>query len=275
MARIVEKDPDVDATYIIEWTNQLATGVTIAGSTWTLPTDLTETTSSNTTTTTSITVGGGVAGTTYVTLSAGGPYDYTLYVLVSQQIMDEVRQLPLSLSEIKHYLRVTTDEDDANILEILKAAVDYVETVTGRDLVSKTSTVLLPRFDSCFELDSVPIRSVARIRYYDNDNLLQTLAVDQYSTYVSERGTTIIEPAIGVTWPGTANRGDAIELLIVSGYGPSGSSVPADAKLLIKMIARGWYDNPAGAVTGTIFTPTKPSIDALIWKLKSGYYADV
>lgn len=280
MARIVEKDPDTDSTYTIDWTNQLGSE-TVSSSSWTLPAGVTETSSSNTTTTTTITLGGGTAGSTYeltndVTLSDSSTLDASIYVYVKQQILDEVRALPITLEEVKHSLRVTTDDDDEYIRELLVAAVEYVESITGRDLINRTYTVRCRRFPSSgFDIEAIPTRSVARIRYYDADNALQTLATSVYSVYERPDGTTQVELAINQSWPTLAVRGDAVELLVVGGYGTGSATVPPLARTVIRMIVRHWYDNPAGAVTGTIFTKTEPAIEAILWNLKTGHYASV
>lgn len=285
MARIVEKDPDVDATFTIDWTNQIG-ALTISTSTWTVPAGITEGTSSNTSSTASVTLSGGTEGTTYavtndVTLSDASTLDATIYVYLKQQVLDESRPLPVSLQELKHYLRVTSSDDDENIHELLQASIDFAESQTGRSFISKTSTIYVPRFpterralsrtpcdDDGFEIRQTPVRAVARIRYYDSDNAIQTLSTDVYNVVNRSDGSTLVELAVGQSWPATADRGDAVEILLVSGYGRSDTDVPPMAKRLIKMVARQWYDNPDGAF------PMTPTIDAMIADLKTGYYPD-
>ena len=53
---------------------------------------------------------------------------------------------PLSLSEVKAYLKVTSADDDALITRILTAVRRACEAWTGRALVTQTWTLWLDRF---------------------------------------------------------------------------------------------------------------------------------
>lgn len=59
------KDPDAVLDYQIDWSSWLATGETIATSTWTVSTGITKDSDSNDTTSATIWLSGGTAGTSY------------------------------------------------------------------------------------------------------------------------------------------------------------------------------------------------------------------
>jgi len=59
------KDPDSIIDYGVDWSTWLATGETIASSSWVVPSDLTSVSESNTTTETAIFLSGGIVGTEY------------------------------------------------------------------------------------------------------------------------------------------------------------------------------------------------------------------
>ena len=275
MARVLEKLAAIDASTTIDWTGQLG-GATISSSSWTLPTGLTETTSSNTTSTSSLTVGGGTDGVAYsvtneVTLSAGGPLTETVYVYIRPLVFDEVEELPVSVEEVKHSLRVTINDDDEYIRELIGAAVRYIEQASSRDFMRRIRTINCPEFpNDGFSLQQTPVDSV-HIQYYDSDDTLQTLASSVFSVYDAPDGATHVELAVNQSWPSTSSRSDAVQMVVFSGY-RSKDTVPKLAKTAIRMLVRHWYDNAAGGVTGQIFTVTDPGIKSLIWSLKTGSY---
>lgn len=46
--------------------------------------------------------------------------------------------LPVTLDQIKTHLKIETDADDAYLLELAVAAVEFVQAETGRCLITQT-----------------------------------------------------------------------------------------------------------------------------------------
>lgn len=88
---IFTKDPDAVLDYGFDWgTNWLATGETIATSTWVVPTGITEDSATKTTLTTTIWLSGGTVNTTYeftnrIITSAGRTDDRSFKVRIRQR----------------------------------------------------------------------------------------------------------------------------------------------------------------------------------------------
>ena len=75
----------------------------------------------------------------------------------------------IALDDVKLYLRVLHNEEDALIQSLLNAAIDKAEQITGRALSIRTYE--LYRDDSApFTLPYPPLRAVNRLEVLDGDN---------------------------------------------------------------------------------------------------------
>ena len=85
--------------------------------------------------------------------------------------------LPVTVAEAKAYARIDFDDADALIESLIGAARDHLEQATGRTFVQTTYQLTLDAFP-CDEiaLPRSPVLSVASVKYYDRDGVLQTLA---------------------------------------------------------------------------------------------------
>ena len=83
------KDPNAILDYSIPWTAWLASD-TIASSTWTVPTGITNTLATNSTTTATIWLSGGTVGTEYalvnrIVTAGGRTQDQTIYITIEER----------------------------------------------------------------------------------------------------------------------------------------------------------------------------------------------
>jgi hypothetical protein len=89
LAEIV-KDPGATRDYQIDWTQDLASGDTIATATWTVDAGVTKVSESNSTTVATVRVSGGTAGTRYTlkctATMASGQIDVRRLILVVQEL---------------------------------------------------------------------------------------------------------------------------------------------------------------------------------------------
>lgn len=155
----------------------------------------------------------------------------------------------LSVAEAKTHLRVTSSDDDSYIEALVDAARAHVEGktgITGRALVTQTWDLFLDDFpvncDSVIEFPLSPLASVTHIKYYDENNDLQTIAPENYvvDTY-SMRGR--IQPAYGTNWPSVYPKMNAVVVRAVLGYGDAAADVPAPIRQAIKLLVGHLYEN--------------------------------
>lgn len=143
---------------------------------------------------------------------------------------------PLTLDELKTRLRVTTCNFDAELTDLLKAARTTVENETYRRLITQTVEMHLQDFPGMYgdiEIRLAPIQSITHVKYYDQDDTLQTVAAANYYTDL-----TSVPPRIVLeesqSWPNTQQaRPNKVIVTFVAGYGATAASVPAAARLAI------------------------------------------
>ena len=84
--------------------------------------------------------------------------------------------------EFKLHSKVEISTDDTLILAYAKAAVNLVETFTNRQLLTCNFIARMDHFPYCengaFEIPRCPVSAITAIKYYDEDNVQQTLSTD-------------------------------------------------------------------------------------------------
>ena len=149
---------------------------------------------------------------------------------------------PILPSDLKLHMRVDSEEENTLILAYIRAARIYLEDAKNQQFITATWEYRCEEFPDEFVLNRSPLQSVTSIKYYDTDDVLQTLdsslyEVDTYS--VPGR----VRPADGETWPVVDDRYNAITVTFVAGYGTSGSDVPEPTRHAIRLLAAHWFEN--------------------------------
>lgn len=143
----------------------------------------------------------------------------------------------VSLAAAQLALRADVDANgvsplDDEIMLIAAAATAEAEHATGRAFIERGYRVTLDAFPDAIRLEHAPIIAVQSVKFYDTDNVLQTLdPADYLVDPVSEPGWIV--PAPGKAWPASAVRANAVMADYTAGYGPTDASVPDQAKLYI------------------------------------------
>jgi uncharacterized phiE125 gp8 family phage protein len=175
----------------------------------------------------------------------------------------------LSLADAKEHLRVSHSDEDDYISALIPVVTDILDGNTGevgKALVTQTWTWTGERPVGDFELPVQPVQSVTSIKYYDADNVQQTLTV---SDYLLDDG--VLTPKRGVSWPQPYDRGDAYEIVFVAGYGVP-ADVPAGIIHAAKLILAHYYETREDALDMPK-TEIPRSASHLIARHKSGWIA--
>lgn len=153
---------------------------------------------------------------------------------ITYKVTTEPTAEPISLAEFKDALRVSGNDFDADLSQLLKEARQCVEADSMRKLVTQTVTMYLEEFPGQDEIEFrlYPITAVNSVKYYDGDGTLQTLSTDYYWTNLVE-----VPPEIrlksGLWWPLTQlDRPNAVEISLACGSAVT--AVDVAAKLAIK-----------------------------------------
>lgn len=165
---------------------------------------------------------------------------------------------PVTLADLKEYLRVDVSTEDSTIMAMAAGAREHIERFTRRSLIYTAYRLTLDTFPAGTDIElprSPAITAAAstiaainyatpRIRYWDEDGSQQTMTVDvDYELLLDDNPPRIVVPALEV-WPitYTGQRG-AVEVDFISGFGSSGAAVPPMLKTAIRMIVAHWFEH--------------------------------
>lgn len=196
---------------------------------------------------------------------------------------------PVSLTELKAQLRIDGTDSDVLLTLHLQAARESVENFTRRAIITQTLTYVLSAFPyrssssqgCCYEPQSLQsaqklagfdlprgsLQSVTSIKYYDENNVQQTLDANTYYHVIKDTILGRVVLRSGQTWPTTYDRPDAVEVVYVAGYGAAGL-VPASLKAAVLMTAAHWFENALPYVTGTIVSEVPFTLQHLLWSFR-------
>lgn len=177
---------------------------------------------------------------------------------------------PVSLTDMKRHLNVSSTEDDALIGDYITAATLMLEQRTNRCFVSQTRQLKMQTFDDSRYVHTrtiypprSPLKSVTSVVYVDTNGTTTTMPSSDYVVSTGENPGRISE-AYNATWPNTRNVADDVTITYVSGHSTRGASVPANIKHAMRLVVAHWYRNREGVLTGTISKEVEFGVDALL-----------
>jgi len=156
----------------------------------------------------------------------------------------------ITLAEAKQHLRVDSDYDDDNdyITALIGVATNQVEEFTRRRLISQTYNLFFDVFPPYIDLQVGIVDSVTHVKYYDNNNVLQTLSSSNYDLDDKIKPGRIYESNDG-TFPDTYERPNAVEVEFV--VGGTAAEVEDAIKQAMLIIVGRYYENRQDVVLGT------------------------
>lgn len=88
---------------------------------------------------------------------------------------------PISISEAKEQSYITTTLDDTLIEQMIKSVTEQLQKYTGLQLVDATYEQTLDTWQDIITMLKNPVKSITKIEYYDEDDVLQTLDPNIYA----------------------------------------------------------------------------------------------
>lgn len=173
---------------------------------------------------------------------------------------------PVSVTEVKSYLRIDGSTDDTMLTAFITAATNTIESWIGRKLITQTWTMWKDRFPTqefmddrltdgvtegrladylspagAIELPIYPLQTVTHLKTYDDAGTATTMSSSDYIVdAVHEPGRISLKNS--TSWPVTYLRPvNGIEIQFVVGYGATGASVPAPILQAIKDLVGKFY----------------------------------
>lgn len=156
---------------------------------------------------------------------------------------------PLSLQEVKEYLRVDDATDERVVQPLITAARQFAEEHMNRALMQQTFTLMLDAvidqdqplyegmrtapdlnyYKNYIVLPKSPVQSVTSVKTFDDSDNATTMAATKY--YVdTQREPARIVLRTGETFPTALRVANAIEVIYVAGY-TSAFAIPEPIRL--------------------------------------------
>lgn len=173
---------------------------------------------------------------------------------------------PVTLSEAKAHLRVTSSDEDSLITSLITAARGMAETITRRALTTQTWDWKFGAFpESHLDVPLAPLVSVTSISYIDTAGATQTWSSANYTVLDAGAQTAPgrIVPAYNESWPSVRGLPNDIIVRFVAGYGAA-SSVPAEIRWAVLLIIGELYARRESALVGATIVNVPYSAEALL-----------
>ena len=152
-------------------------------------------------------------------------------------------QEPFDLTEAKSVLEIDTADTskDSMIQSNITTAREAAEAVTGRSLMTQTRVLYLDYFPlgDTITLPNGPVQSVTHVKYYDTDEVEQTLSSSDYWTDLTKPVARIV---IKNYWPSIKCRPNAVTITYVCGYA-NAVSVPHGIKSGMKVVVAHLFEH--------------------------------
>lgn len=153
--------------------------------------------------------------------------------------------LAVSVADAKAHAVIEHAHDDGLIVDMIRAATQYIEGVTGIQTLSTTLRYTLDDWpcDATIRLPRYPVSAVSSVKYMASAGVLSTISSSAYQVDTYGSPARIV-PAVGATWPtvlsGTIN---GVQVEFVAGYGSTADSVNQQVKAAIIRLAAHYYEN--------------------------------
>lgn len=179
---------------------------------------------------------------------------------------------PVTVDEVRQYVRISDPDDDMWLSMAIKAARQQVEKYTHRQLMTKQYDMYLDCFPGATEsipIPRPPLQTVDSVTYVMSTG--GTTTIDSTSLHTDihyEPGR--LAPIFGESWPTTRDQNAAVTIRFTAGYGDEAADVPASLRQAILMLVGHWYENRETVTVGVISRPLEMAFDALCGSYRFG-----
>jgi len=170
----------------------------------------------------------------------------------------------VTLALIKQNCRLEVEDatQDGLLKLLLSAATEEFEQQTSRQLCIATWELVLPGFVAEVFLEKTPLRSIASVKYFDTNNVEQTLDASLYDANKDAHPAQVLFKEM----PATYERHDAVIIRFDAGY--DNDKVPEDIQLAITVYVTQRYLTPGNHVDNLPTYFTRQVRNNRIWKQK-------
>jgi uncharacterized phiE125 gp8 family phage protein len=152
---------------------------------------------------------------------------------------------PIPLAEMRGYLRLDSDAEDALVAGLIAAARLAIEGATRLALIAQTWRLHLDGCptDGVVILPLAPVLSVESVRLMPRLGLALSLGSDLYRLDLSgDPARLLIDVSTVQPQPG-----DRLDIDLTAGFGPVPETVPAPLRLAIRRLVARWFESRGDA----------------------------
>lgn len=155
----------------------------------------------------------------------------------------------LDLADVKLHLRIAHDAEDALLIRLAEAAVNWCEKYQGRKYLQVACVDYLDAWPKVIRPRWSPVESVTSITYIDTGGAEQTWAAAEYRLDGNTEPARIV-PAYGYDYPDVRGDINGICLTYIAGYGEQFADVPQEIRNAIYLLIAHWYSHREAAFEG-------------------------
>lgn len=147
---------------------------------------------------------------------------------------------PVTLAEMKDYLRLSSTSEDELLAGLLAAARQTVERETGTALVTQTWRLYLDDWPQhgLVRIARCPVSRIVSVTAYDPDGNPAAIDAGHLFLDAGSRPARLYLSAAAVA----LRPLNGLEIDFEAGFGESGADVPDGLKRVIKALAAHWYE---------------------------------
>jgi uncharacterized phiE125 gp8 family phage protein len=177
---------------------------------------------------------------------------------------------PVTLGELRSWLRLDLNEDDPLIAQLIQDAVDFIEGPDGIGVALRPQTweYALDCFPDVIRIPLGPVQSVEAISYVATDGAETTLEASKYRVDTISRPARL-SPAMGECWPATWRVLNAVKVTFIAGY----DTVQGDLKRAIALLVAHWYEYRDAVIVGVNAQETPMAVHRILDKYRAGRIA--
>lgn len=147
-------------------------------------------------------------------------YDCIKYKDYQYRALKRPSTLPLSLTKVKDFLKVTSITQDDLISTMINSVVDYAEKFTGIEFITKQFRTFRDAMYFPIKLRKSKLVQIDSIKYLDKDKVLQTFAdTNYYSDFNSFYSNIYLEDDANTSGIQLASRFDNVQIDFWAGFG--------------------------------------------------------
>ena len=172
--------------------------------------------------------------------------------------------LPVALADMKLYLRVDHEQEDALITALMRAATAAVEAMAGVRLMTQGWSVFADDWPgrSTLCLPLAPVISIGEVRVHaDGDTHALIDPAHYYLDAASRPARLVLRP--DRIWPRPGRLANGIEVQLLAGFGATPEEVPGELVQAVRSLTAHWYEHREAA-SGPAMAAIPMGVSALV-----------